>query len=110
MSLLVNIAEFVSSQDKTGELTMPRQIKRVVKNRVLLTLLAVTTVWFSLTALLVPKANACPNFIRFCYYYTDETHTVQCGYREWPCCGGVIYHEGCNSYEFEECDARECPN
>jgi hypothetical protein len=86
---------------------MSKQVKRVLKNRVLVTLLAVTTVWFSLTALVVPHANACPHFIRTCIYYTDATYTVQCGSRTWPCCGGIVYQDGCTT-PFSTCDIVDC--
>ena len=87
---------------------MSKQIKRALKNRALVTLLAVTAVWFSLTALLVPNAMACPNFIRTCIYYTDDTYTVQCGYRIWPCCGGIVYQEGCTNSIYHTCDIEDC--
>jgi hypothetical protein len=86
---------------------MSKQIKRVFKNRVLVTLLAVTTVWFSLTALLVPKANACPNFTTTQTFYTDDTHTVQCGLTMYPCCGGIVYHYGCRT-SFYTLDYMDC--
>lgn len=76
---------------------MSKQIQRIFKNRVLVTLLAVTAVWFTFTALLVPNANACPNAVRDYTYYTDDTYTVVCGYQTYPCCGGVVYSQGCKT-------------
>lgn len=67
-----------------------RKIRNIVKNRVLLTLLAIVMVWGSLTFVLVPDAHACsPNDVETTYY-TDATYTVECGYRFLACnCGGV---------------------
>ena len=72
-----------------------RKIRNILKNRALLTLLAIVMVWGSLTFVLVPEAHACsPNDVET-YYYTDATYTVQCGYRFLACnCGGV-YSWGC---------------
>ncbi|MEN3332076.1 MAG: hypothetical protein V7641_1441 [Blastocatellia bacterium] len=57
------------------------KLKRMLKNRILLTLLAVILGWGSFTVAMTPPAYACPPCQIWYTYYTDETHTEQCGWK-----------------------------
>jgi hypothetical protein len=74
-----------------------QQMKNFLKNRTLLTVLAVVMVWGSLTFALAPKANACPTNEIDITYYTDGTYTVECGYKIIPCSCGQTYSSGCRT-------------
>ena len=80
-----------------------RKVLNGLKNRVLLTLLAVVMVWGSFTFMLVPEAHACgPNTVEI-RYYTDYTYTVECGYRYIFCnCGGSVSSGCVTSYKSTE--------
>lgn len=71
------------------------RIRNILKNRALLTLLAIVMVWGSFTLVLVPEAYACsPNDVETTYY-TDWTYQEECGYKILLCnCGGT-YSWGC---------------
>jgi hypothetical protein len=72
-----------------------QKVRKVLKNRALLTLLAIAMVWGSFTFMLVPKANACQQQDVEFTYYTDWTKTVVCGY-EHICCYCMCHDlEGC---------------
>lgn len=57
------------------------KLKKMLKNRILLTLFAVVLGWGSLTVAMTPPAYACPPCQIWYFYYTDETHTEQCGWK-----------------------------
>ncbi len=71
-----------------------RKMKNFLRNRAVLTLLALMLVWGSFTVM-TPRVHACsPNDVET-IYYTDATYTVECGYRFLFCnCGGA-YSSGC---------------
>jgi hypothetical protein len=74
-----------------------QQMKNLLKNRAVLTILAVVMAWSSLTFALAPKANACPPQQIEYTYYTDATYTVACGYKIIPCYCGETYSDGCRT-------------
>jgi hypothetical protein len=86
---------------------MSHPVKRAVKSRVLVFIFAIAVAFFSLIATPVPKAGACPEFIWTINYYTDNTYTVLCGQAIHPCCGGIVYRDGCTTEfkinTFEDC-------
>lgn len=81
---------------------------RILRNRILVTCFATAMVFFSMTALSVPTSKTLANsVITETYYYTDNTYTVQCGYRYVGChgqqAGGgcitvwkIVYTEPCS--------------
>ena len=71
-----------------------RKVSNVLKNRALLTLLAIVMVWGSFTFMLVPKAQACPGVETDFQYYTDDTYATPCGYKI-IACDCHIYGSGC---------------
>ncbi|HKQ09466.1 MAG TPA: hypothetical protein VJ464_30370 [Blastocatellia bacterium] len=73
-------------------------MKNFLKNRALLTVLAVVMVWGSLTFALAPKAHGCPPQEIDYTYYTDNTYTTACGYKIIPCsCGSGAHTGGCQT-------------
>lgn len=55
--------------------------KRILKNRALVTLFAVTIIWLSLATAFASNASAQLCYCRFeFWYYTDATKTEECGY------------------------------
>ncbi len=79
-------------------------IKTFLRNRAVLTLLALMLVWGSFTVM-TPKVHACsPNDAEI-IYYTDASKTVECGYKYIFCYCGGTYSEGCvtpyrNTYSY----------
>jgi hypothetical protein len=73
-----------------------QQMKNFLKNRAVLTIMAVVMGWGSLTFALAPGANACPPNEVETTYYTDASKTVECGYRIISC-GCHVYSEGCHT-------------
>ena len=71
-------------------------MKNFLKNRVLLSFLAVVIGWGSLTVMLAPQANACPPNEVETTFYTDASMTVECGYRIISC-NCHVYSEGCHT-------------
>ena len=95
---------------------MSKRIKTFFKNRVLVALLAATTVLFSLTAMPTPlKATACcPTYDHetLINYYTDATHTTWSGMRRTLCNGYWTQIGTSTSYytvEFPPCDCEVYP-
>jgi len=82
------------------------RMKNFLKNRTLLTILAIVMVWGSMTILLAPKANACPPNEVETTYYTDASKTVECGYRIISC-SCQVYSEGCRT-AFYDTDSYPC--
>lgn len=76
-----------------------QQVKNFLKNRAVLTILAIVMVWGSLTFALAPRANACPPNEVDTTYYTDASKTVECGYRIISC-SCHVYSEGCHTAYF----------
>ena len=77
-----------------------QKLQNVLKNRAVVTLLAIVMVWVSFTFLLVPKAHGCPlNDVEH-EYYTDASLTEQCGYRIIYCNCGGSYSWGCRTPYF----------
>ena len=72
------------------------KVKRILKNRILLTFLAVVLGWSSLTIMTAPPAYACPPCDVWYHYYTDATYTVECGYK-------IILSSGCGQAIREGC-------
>lgn len=72
-----------------------RKITSAVKNRALLTLLAIVMVWGAFTFMLVPEAKACPAYDIEFTYYTDASLTVECGAKYMVCSCGPVYTYGC---------------
>ena len=77
-----------------------RQIESFLKNRVVLTVVAVVLVWGSLTFAFAPKANACPPQQTEITYYTDGSYSVECGHHIIPCYCGETYSDGCHTAYF----------
>lgn len=73
------------------------KLKGVLKNRIVLTLLTVVLGWGSLTIALAPPAYACPPCNVYYYYYTDNTYTVECGYK-------IILSSGCGHAIKDGCE------
>jgi hypothetical protein len=73
-----------------------QKVKNVLKNRALLTLLAIVTVWGTFTFMLVPEAQACPANDVDITYYTDASKTVECGYKIITC-GCQTASSGCRT-------------
>jgi hypothetical protein len=84
-----------------------QKVRNVLKNRALLTILAIVMVWGSLTFMLAPEAYACsPNTVETTYY-TNASMTVECGYRILFCnCGGT-FSSGCVT-SFKTVDSSSC--
>lgn len=57
------------------------KLKRILKNRILLTILAAVLGWSSLTFAMAPPAYGCPPCQIWYYYYTDGTYSQQCGWK-----------------------------
>lgn len=84
------------------------KMKSILKNRVLLTILAVAVGWSSLTVLMAGPAYACPPCDVWYHYFTDASHSEECGYKVILAfsCGHAI-QSGCQTpyYEIEQvCD------
>lgn len=75
---------------------MFKQFARFLRNRILVTCFATAVVFFSMTAFSVPTPNtvAANTVITETYYYTDNTYTVQCGYK-YVGCRGQVAQTGC---------------
>jgi len=81
------------------------KVKRILKNRVSLTLLAVALGWSSLTIVTAPPAYACPPCNIEYHYFTDATYTVECGIKVIRSSGcGTAYTSGCQTpyYQVEQ--------
>lgn len=84
---------------------MLTSIKKAMKMRVLVFMMAFGLALVSLVATPIPKSGSCPEFIWTINYYTDDTYTELCGQKIHPCCGGIVYQSGCttafriNTYE-----------
>jgi hypothetical protein len=74
-------------------------MKSFLKNRALLSILAVVIGWGSLTVMLASPAHACPPNEVETTYYTDASKTVECGYRIISC-NCHVYSEGCHTAYF----------
>lgn len=74
-------------------------MKNFLKNRAVLTILAVVMGWGSFTVMLTPQASACPPNEVETTYYTDASKTVECGYRIISC-NCHVYSEGCHTTYF----------
>lgn len=77
-----------------------RQIESFLKNRAVLTVIAVGLVWGSLTFAFAPRANACPPQLTEITYYTDGTYTEPCGHKTIQCYCGETYRDGCQTVYF----------
>jgi hypothetical protein len=71
------------------------KVRNALKNRALLTLLAIVMVWGSFTFMLVPEANACPTYTVEILYYTDASLTQVCGQKYTPCYCPYTAQSGC---------------
>lgn len=75
-------------------------MKSILRNRAILTILALVLVWGAFTFMLTPTTHACPlNDVEH-EYYTDGSFTVQCGYRIIYCNCGGSYSWGCRTPYF----------
>jgi hypothetical protein len=84
---------------------MFKTFKKILKNRVLVTLFAVTMLWFSLATAFASKASTedCLYQLEI-WYYTDVSRTQQCGYTN--ACTGEWW--GCLS-QYRKTNAFICP-
>ncbi|HYP29498.1 MAG TPA: hypothetical protein VE262_22495 [Blastocatellia bacterium] len=73
------------------------KLKRVLKNRILITIFAVTVGWGSLTVAMAPPAYACPPCDVEYHYFTDSTYTVECGIK-------IIFSSGCGQAYKSGCE------
>jgi hypothetical protein len=80
---------------------MSNQVKSLLRNRVLVAVLAVLALALLLTSRATPNTNARLRQEHDIFYYTDATYTVQCGYYIFPCYGSV-HQSGCVTQYYEE--------
>ena len=66
---------------------MNKRLKRLAKKRALLTLVAITMIWFSLSAGVAEKKVCACSSMPVITYYTDASKTVVCGV--WDLCSGT---------------------
>lgn len=72
---------------------MLKSIRSILHNRLVKLLGAAAIVGVAFLAK-PPVAHGCPSSTVEIYYFTDASHSVQCGYKIITCyCGG--FHEGC---------------
>ena len=91
-----------------GRILMLASLKKAVKSRALVFMVALGLALASLVATPVPKAGSCPEFVWTINFYTDDTYTVLCGQEIHPCCGGIVYHNGCRT-DFRINTYEDCP-
>ncbi|PYP88438.1 MAG: hypothetical protein DMF61_07570 [Blastocatellia bacterium AA13] len=87
---------------------MLKIFRKVLKNRTLATCFATAAVFFSMTVFLARGSvvKAYPYQLEDSWYYTDETHTTQCGFRHEDCKGRVTIYGTVTPYDdttIEQC-------
>jgi hypothetical protein len=90
----------------------------VLKHRILVTCFATVMLFLSMTAMSVPHSSAIhgatapPAAVApvgprlWVYYFTDATHSTECGYKI-VYCNGQVYQTGCVT-QFEEHETFQC--
>jgi hypothetical protein len=74
---------------------MSNRVKKLLKNRALMTVLVIVMVWVSLTFMFSPRTRA--YIVAYYYtYYSDSTYQNEVG-RGWLDCHGVTHHFGAYS-------------
>ena len=73
---------------------MLKRVKSSLRNKVLVPFFAVVFVLLMAISGVVPNSSARWRQEHDIFYYTDATYTVQCGYKIYPCYGG-IRQSGC---------------
>lgn len=85
---------------------MSSNLKKIVRNRMLMIVLAIAVIWLGLAAMSPPTTHACPPQMIEYTYYTDSSLTTPCGWKIITCSCGV-YRDGCTT-SFYTIDYSEC--